>query len=140
MKVELKRINEPYHFEATNQTGNSIHIDASPQIGGTDKGVRPMELLLMGLAGCASIDVISILRQQRFTIEDFKVTVDGEREKEKDANLFTDIVVNFFVKGDVEEEKLIRAIELSLGKYCSVSKTLEKTAKINYKYSIERQI
>ena len=132
MKVELKRINEPYHFEATNQTGNSIHIDASPQIGGTDKGVRPMELLLMGLAGCASIDVISILRKQRFTIEDFKVTVDGEREKEKDAN--------FFVKGDVEEEKLIRAIELSLGKYCSVSKTLEKTAKINYKYSIERQI
>ena len=99
-----------------------------------------MELLLMGLAGCASIDVISILRKQRFTIEDFKVTVDGEREKEKDANLFTDIVVNFFVKGDVEEEKLIRAIELSLGKYCSVSKTLEKTAKINYKYSIERQI
>jgi putative redox protein len=140
LKVELKRINEPYHFEATNQTGNSIHIDASPQIGGTDKGVRPMELLLMGLAGCASIDVISILRKQRFTIEDFKVTVDGERETEKDANLFTDIVVNFFVKGDVEEEKLIRAIELSLGKYCSVSKTLEKTAKINYKYSIERQI
>ena len=79
MKVELKRINEPYHFEATNQTGNSIHIDASPQIGGTDKGVRPMELLLMGLAGCASIDVINILRKQRFTIHDFKVTVDGER-------------------------------------------------------------
>ena len=111
MKVELKRINEPYHFEVTNQTGNSIQIDASPQIGGTDKGVRPMELLLMGLAGCASIDVISILKKQRFSISDFKVTVDGERETGKDANLFTDIVVNFFVKGDVEEDKLIRAIE-----------------------------
>jgi len=140
LKVELKRINEPYHFEATNQTGNSIHIDASPQIGGTDKGVRPMELLLMGLAGCASIDVINIFRKQRFTIHDFKVTVDGERETGKDANLFTDIVVNFSVKGDIEEEKLVRAIELSLDKYCSVSKTLEKTAKISYKYLIERQI
>ena len=58
----------------------------------------------------------------------------------EDANLFTDIVVNFSVKGDIEEEKLVRAIELSLDKYCSVSKTLEKTAKISYKYLIERQI
>jgi putative redox protein len=65
-----------------------------------------MELLLMGLAGCASIDVISILRKQRFTIEDFKVTVDGEREKEKDANLFTDIVVNFFCKGRCRRGKV----------------------------------
>ena len=104
MKIELKRINEPFHFEVMNQTGNSIQIDASPQIGGTDKGVRPMELLLMSLAGCASIDII----------------------------------LNFYLKGDLEEDKLIRAIELSLDKYCSVAKTLEKTAEISYKYFIER--
>ena len=115
MKVELKRINEPYHFEATNQTGNSIHIDASPQIGGTDKGVRPMELLLMGLAGCASIDVISILRKQRFTIEDFKVTVDGERETEKEANLFTD---NIALSRKLLKRQLKLIINiLSRGKY-----------------------
>ena len=138
MKIELKRINEPFHFEVMNQTGNSIQIDASPQIGGTDKGVRPMELLLMSLAGCASIDVINILRKQRFAILDYRVTVDGERETGKDANLFTDIVLNFYLKGDLEEDKLIRAIELSLDKYCSVAKTLEKTAEISYKYFIER--
>ena len=77
------------------------------------------------------------VKKQRFSISDFKVTVDGERETGKDANLFTDIVVNFFVKGDVEEDKLIRAIELSLDKYCSVAKTLEKSAKISYIYKIE---
>lgn len=137
MKIELKRIGEPYHFELANQNGNTVHIDASPQIGGTDKGVRPMELLLMSLAGCISIDVINILRKQRFSILDYRVSVDGDRETGKDANLFTDIVINFFLKGDVEEDKLIRAIELSLEKYCSVAKTLEKTANISYKYNIE---
>lgn len=140
MNIELKRISEPFLFQATNATGNSIHIDASPQIGGTDKGVRPMELLLMGLAGCVSIDVINILRKQRFSVSDYSVSVNGERETGKDANLFTDILVHFVVRGDVEEEKLIRAIELSLDKYCSVAKTLEKTAKIRYTYKIEGQI
>ncbi|HNL75656.1 MAG TPA: OsmC family protein, partial [Leptospiraceae bacterium] len=62
----------------------------------------------------------------------------GERETGKDANLFTEITVHFFVKADVEEDKLIRAIELSLDKYCSVAKTLEKTAKIKYTFRIER--
>lgn len=138
MNIELKRIQEPFLFEAKNATGNSIHIDASPQIGGTDKGVRPMELLLMGLAGCVSIDVINILRKQRIAVLDYNVNVEGERETGKDANLFTEITVHFFVKAEVEEDKLIRAIELSLDKYCSVAKTLEKTAKIKYTFRIER--
>lgn len=136
MKVELNRIGVPYHFEIKNETGNSIQVDASPKIGGTDKGVRPMELLLMGLAGCSGIDVISILNKQRQNPKDFKVTVNGEREEGKDANLFVDIQVHFEVTGEVEPDKLERAIQLSLEKYCSVAKTLEKTAKINYTYKI----
>ncbi len=136
MKIELDRIEKPFLFELKNEQGNKILIDASPAIGGTDQGVRPMELLLMGLAGCASIDVIHILNKQQISIDSYQVQVEGERETGKDANLFQDIKIHFVVKGKVEEEKLKRAIELSLEKYCSVAKTLEKTAKINYSYEL----
>lgn len=136
MKIELERIEKPFLFEIKNEQGNKIHVDASPAIGGTDKGVRPMELLLMGLASCASIDIIHILNKQQISIDSYQVQVDGERETGKDANLFQDIKIHFVVKGKVEEEKLKRAIELSLEKYCSVAKTLEKSAKINYSYEL----
>ena len=136
MKIELKRIEEPFLLEAKNESGNKIHIDASTSIGGKDAGVRPMELLLMGLGGCSSIDVIMILKKQGIHIEDYSVEVDGERESGKDANLFKKIKIHFSFKGNLEDEKIKRAIELSLQKYCSVAKTLEPTAEINYTYSI----
>lgn len=137
MKVNLERIEKPFLFEIKNETGNKILVDASQSIGGSSKGVRPMELLLMGLAGCASIDVIHILKKQQIEIESYSVVVDGERESGKEANLFHEIKIHFFVKGIIEENKLKRAIELSLEKYCSVAKTLEKTAKIIYTYELK---
>jgi putative redox protein len=136
MKIKLKRIEPPFQMEAVNETGNSVAIDASPSIGGEGKGARPMELLLMGLAGCAGIDVLTILQKQRQKVEEFEVEVDGERESGKDANLFTQIQLHFRCTGEIEPEKLIRAIDLSLEKYCSVAKTLEKTARITYTYKI----
>lgn len=138
MKIELERIEKPFLFEIKNEQGNKIHVDASASIGGSDKGVRPMDLLLMGLAGCASIDVIHILKKQQIEIDSYSVQVEGERESGKDANLFQDINIHFIVKADMEEDKLKRAISLSLEKYCSVAKTLEKTAKINYTYELKQ--
>ncbi|MBS0619667.1 MAG: OsmC family protein [Spirochaetes bacterium] len=135
-RVVLERIGEPFHFEAKNASGNSVHIDASASIGGTGKGVRPMELLLMGLAGCAGIDVISILRKQRQAIDSMRVEVQGERGELQEANPFTQIVVKFHLKGAIEEAHLQRAIELSLEKYCSVAKTLEKSATITAEYTL----
>jgi len=134
--VTLERIGEPFYFEAKNESGNSVHIDASAAIGGTGKGTRPMELLLMGLAGCAGIDVISILRKQRQAIDSMRVEVDGERGELQEANPFTKIVVKFHFKGAIEEAHLKRAIELSLEKYCSVAKTLEKSATITSEYTL----
>lgn len=136
MKIRLKRTIPPFQMEAENETGNRVQIDASPSIGGAGAGARPMELLLMGLAGCAGIDVLSILQKQRQVVDDFFIEVDGERETGKDANLFVKILIHFECKGQVEEEKLKRAIDLSLEKYCSVAKTLEKTASITYTYRI----
>jgi putative redox protein len=136
MKVFLKRVNPPFHLIAENENGNTVAIDASQSIGGTNAGVRPMELLLMGLGSCSSIDVISILNKQRQTIEDFQVEIDGERDTGKEANVFTKIQVHFKVNGQVEKEKLEHAISLSMEKYCSVAKILEKTSTITHTYSL----
>lgn len=132
MKIQLHRVNDKFHFEAVNASGNSVHIDANPAIGGEGKGARPMELLLMGLGGCSSIDVISILNKQKQYPTDFKVEIDGEREQGKEPSLFQQIQVRFLVQGEVDPAKLQRAVSLSMDKYCSVGKTLEKTATITY--------
>jgi len=136
MEIKLKRLNKNYNLEATGTNGRTISIDAGPADGGDDLGVRPMQLLLMGLGGCASIDVISILKKQRQEVDEYDVQVTAEREKDKVPSLFTAIHVKFILTGKIEKEKLEHAIKLSLEKYCSVAKTLEKTASITYSYTI----
>jgi len=132
MKIELKRLNDAVHFEASNEDGNSIIMDGSPAIGGEGKGVRPMQTLIMSLAGCSSIDVVVILKKMRQKLEDLKVSVDAETEKLKDVTTFTKINLHFQLWGDVNEEKARKAIEMSINTYCSVGKIIEKSAPITY--------
>ena len=135
-KITMERIGEPFLFELKNSSGNTAYIDAAPAIGGTGKGVRPMEMLLMGLAGCSGIDIVNILRKQRQTIRSLKVEVEGERGEAEGANPFENIRVKFALAGEIEESHLKRALELTFHKYCSVAKTLEKTAKISWEYTL----
>lgn len=136
MKVTLDRIDEAYHLKATNEDGHTIETDGSPSIGGGNKAFRPTQLLLAAIGSCSSIDVISILKKQKQQLDDIKVDVTAEREKDKIPSLFTDIHVHYKLFGKVEEEKAKRAIDLSVGKYCSVSKMLEKTANITTSFEI----
>lgn len=136
MKIELKRLNKAVHFEATNADGNSIIMDGSPSIGGEGLGVRPMQTLMMGLAGCASIDVVVILKKMRQQLDDLKVTVDAQTAKENDVTVFKNIVLNFSLWGDIKEEKAKKAIEMSIDTYCSVGKVIEKSAPITYTLSL----
>jgi putative redox protein len=137
MVIELQRKNDAYHFEAVNESGQQVQIDASPIIGGQNKGARPMELLIMGLGGCSGIDIINILQKQKIDVKDMKISIHAEREKEATPSLFTDIHIHFTFKGDLDRNKVERAIRLSLDKYCSVAKTLEKTASIRHTASFE---
>jgi putative redox protein len=123
-------------MEATNEDGNTLLMDGAPDIGGHGKGMRPMQLLLAAVGGCSAIDVILILKKQKQIIESFEIEVDGEREKIEDYSLFKDICLHFKITGEVDPDKAERAVKLSVEKYCSVSKTLEPTAKITYKISI----
>ncbi len=137
MRIELKRLNDAFHFEAKSETGNIAHMDGGENIGGHNKGVRPMQMLVMGLGGCSAIDIVLILKKQKQVIEDFEISIDGEREEGKEPSLWKNIEVHFKLKGQFDKEKVERAVQLSMDKYCSVSKTLELAgAKITYKISI----
>ncbi len=139
MKIQLKRQNDAFHFEATNEEGCSINIDASPDIGGLNKGMRPMQLLLVAVGGCSAIDTVLILKKQKQEIESFEIEVEGERVKVEEYSLFKHITLHFKFTGKVSAEKAEKAVKLSLEKYCSVSKTLEPTAAIAYKISVNNQ-
>lgn len=137
MRIELKRLDDAFHFEAKSETGNIANMDAGENIGGHNKGVRPMQMLLMGLGGCSAIDIVMILKKQKQVIDDFEISIDGEREEGKEPSLWKNVLVHFKLKGQIEIEKAERAVKLSMDKYCSVSKTLELAgACISYKVSV----
>lgn len=136
MKITLDRQNNAVHFEAKNEAGNTVQIDGAPKIGGEDKGARPMELVIMGLGGCSSMDVISILQKQKQEIVDYKVEIEADRDTEKTPSLFTNIHVKFIITGKVDPKKAERAVKLSMEKYCSVTMILEKTATITHSFEL----
>lgn len=130
MKISLNRINDDYLFECTNAAGNKIMLDNTSQPDA--KGVSPMETVLMAVAACSGIDIISILKKQRQIIEDFSAEVEGKRIQVDDAKPFKTITVKFFLKGEIDSKKALKAAELSFEKYCSVSKTLEPNVTVDY--------
>lgn len=139
MKIELNRLNEAVHFEAKGgATDVKVSIDGSPEIGGLGLGVRPMELVLMGLASCSSLDLISILKKQRQEITDFKVDVDSKRADAVPA-VFTSIHMIFKIVGNVDQQKAEKAAELAVKKYCSVHDMLAAGGvDITYEIQIEK--
>jgi len=136
MKIHLRRLDDAFHLEASNADGNTVETDASPELGGHGRGMRPMEMLLSSLGACSAIDVVYILKKQRQSLEDIRIAISAEREKDKQPALFTQIHIVFSLYGPVDPEKAERAVRLSMEKYCSVSKILEKTAKITWKVEL----
>lgn len=134
MKITLNRINDDFLFECTNSAGNSILLDNTSQPGA--KGVSPMESVLMAVAGCSGIDMVTILKKQRQNVTKFSAEVEGERIPVDDAKPFKSILVKFFVDGDVDPAKAQKAAQLSFEKYCSVSKTLEPNVTVNHEVTV----
>jgi putative redox protein len=133
-KIELSRVHGDFGFEAADENGHIIKMDSSPESGGQNFGVRPMQMLLMGLGGCSAIDVLAILKKQRQQVKGYKMVINGEREKGKEPSLWEDIGIEFHLYGNIDEDKASKAVELSIGKYCSVAATLFKAgAKITWK-------
>jgi len=136
MKARAKLI-EGMAFLGEAGSGHSVIMDGAPDYGGRNIGFRPMELLLVGLAGCTAFDVVLILRKGREDVADCVVEVSAERAAE-DPKVFTKIHLSYRVKGkNLGDAKVKRAVELSKEKYCSASIMFGKTAEMTYDYVVE---
>ncbi len=136
MKVEIERVNNKVHLEAKNEQGVIVHMDGSPEIGGEDLGARPMQLVLMALGGCTSMDMLSMLKKMREEVKGYKVTVDAERATEHPM-VFTKIHIHYTLEGNLKKENVEKAINLSMDKYCSVTHMLNSTATITHSFEIK---
>jgi len=135
MKVEVDWVGG-MAFEAIADSGHKVMMDASPAVGGENRGSRPMELLLMGLGGCSSIDVTMMLKKARQDITDCKAVIEAERADAVPA-VFTRIHVHFIVTGrSLSDKHVERAVKLSAEKYCSASIMLAKAVEITHDFEI----
>lgn len=135
MKARIKWV-EGVSFVGESGSGHAVVMDGPPESGGRDLGIRPMEMILIGLGGCTAFDVMHILKRARQPVTDCVVEVEAERA-EQPPRVFTHIHVHFIVSGDgLSEKQVARAVQLSAEKYCSASIMLGKAAKISHDYEI----
>ena len=135
MKARVKWI-EDVKFIGESGTGHSLIMDGPEELGGHGTGMRPMELLLLGLGGCTSFDVVEMLKKSRQNIDDCVDEISAKRS-EKVPKIFTCIHIHYIVTGEnIKEKQVKRAVELSAEKYCSASLMLGKAAEITHDYAI----
>ncbi len=136
MKANVKWINEAL-FIGESGSGHGLVIEGPPEAGGKNRGIRPMELLLLGLGSCSAFDVVHILKKSRQNIVDCQVEIEAERAS-VDPKVFTKIHIHYVVSGNNLTEKTVaRAVSLSAEKYCSASIMLGKVADISHDFVIE---
>lgn len=134
MEIKLTKQKTALAFAATDGKATA-QLSAGTKYGGTDDALSPMQMVLSSLGACMSIDVVLILKKQKQIIEDYEVTITGNRADDVPA-VFTDINIHINVTGQVEKSKLEKAIQLSEEKYCSVSYMLKSSVNITTSCSV----
>lgn len=129
-------LQDEMHFTAVANSGYVVHVDTKAPEGQVSRGSSPMELLMISLAGCTAMDVISILRKKRQNVTGFEVRIHGDRATDH-PKVFTDFELEYVVSGvDVDPAAVERSIQLSTETYCSAHAMLEKAASIRTRYTI----
>ena len=136
MEINLVRKSGKFNFEAENEAGFTVELDAKEAIGGEGKGFRPMEMLLIGLGGCSGIDMVNVLTKQKEPLHDVKIQIKATRKDEEMPPIFDVIDIHFELQGALNVQKVERALALTFDKYCSVSNILGRSAKLNFTYTI----
>jgi putative redox protein len=135
MKARVKWV-EAVTFVGESASGHAVVMDGPPESGGRNLGIRPMEMLLLGMGGCTAFDVVTILKKARQPVTDCVVEMQAERA-DTDPRVFTRIHVHFVVTGNgLSDKQVARAVELSAEKYCSASIMLGKAAEISHDYEV----
>jgi putative redox protein len=132
MRVSLRLEGEAFHFVGENELGRRVDFDASPDIGGQDAGVRPMQAMLMSMGACSAIDAVMILRKQRQRIDRFAMTLDADRKVGGEPAPFTRIHFTFHLTGEIALDKATRAAELAMTKYCSALASLHPDIPVTF--------
>lgn len=123
-------------FEATNAWGHTITTDTSEEAGGAESGFKPTELLLYGIAGCTGVDIVRILEKKRQKLTSLEIRVEAD-QRDTYPKPFHDVRVHYVATGeDLDEKALASAIELSEGKYCVVSQTVQEPTRVTTSYEI----
>ena len=134
-KAKIK-FTDGMQFTGEADSGHAIVMDADAEAGGKNTGLRPMELLLIGIGGCSGMDIVSILKKKKEKVAGIEINVNGNNA-DNYPKKYTDIDLEFIIKGkSISEESVKRAVQLSMDKYCSVKASLEGSAKITFKYKI----
>ncbi|CAC9446398.1 Protein YhfA [uncultured Gammaproteobacteria bacterium] len=135
MKTVVKWINDMM-MVGESASGHGVVMDGPEELGGKNLGIRPMEMLLLGMGGCTTIDVVSTLKKMRETVRDCRAEITAERADEH-PKVFTNIHIHFVVEGEnLNEKKVAKAVSLSADKYCSASIMLGKTAKVTHDFEV----
>jgi putative redox protein len=135
MKCRVKWLDH-MSFVGESGSGHSVVMDGAPEAGGRNLGIRPMEMLLLGLGGCTAFDVVSILQKSRQKMVDCEVEIEAERATDI-PKVFTKIHIHFIVSGkDLDPNRVAKAVNLTADKYCSASRMLEKTAEITHDFEV----
>ena len=135
MKCRVKWLDH-MSFVGESGSGHSVVMDGAPEAGGRDLGIRPLEMLLLGLGGCTAFDVVSILQKSRQKMVDCEVEIEAERATDI-PKVFTKIHIHFIVSGkDLDPNRVAKAVSLSADKYCSASRMLEKAATITHDFEV----
>lgn len=137
MEITLIRKSGKFNFEARNINGYTVEMDANPAIGGTGKGFRPMETLLIGLGGCSGIDMVNILTKQKEDLQDISIVIKATRKDQEIPPIFDVIDIQFNLKGNLSAQKVERALQMTFDKYCSAANILGRSATISFSYVIE---
>ncbi len=124
MKIIVQRTPDGSHTIATDEQQNDVTMYLPDVAGGAGTGVRPMQMLIMGVGGCTAVDVLMILKKQRQNVTDFRIEIEANRQEGKEPSLWENVHMKYFFRGEVSLEKAQKAIEMSIKTYCSASETL----------------
>lgn len=121
---------ENMQFESTNPSGDTIRIDAGPENGGDNKGLRPKALMLSALAGCSGLDIAHLIKKMRLEVDEFKMETEGLLTDTDPSTYHTVVLDYHFYGANLDESKLKRAVDLSIEKYCGVMNMFKEFAKV----------
>jgi putative redox protein len=136
MKITLRRINKAVLFEAQNERGHTVLVEGGASLGGENQAPSPTEYLVISQAACTAMDIVELLKKMRQPLDHLEIETEGKRAEDQIPKVFTGIHLHYKLYGNIKPSKAEKAINMSIDKYCTVSKMIENVTRITYSFEI----